>query len=150
MRHRLVPALLVLAAACSSTPSAGSAGQGAGAGAGTDASTATSAPRRGGQNLITNDEIQRTTASNAFDLVQKLRPQWLRSKSMSVQPAATAGAGNTAAIVFLNDVRYGELESLRQLDITSLRQLQFLSATEATTRWGTGYPGGAILVTANK
>jgi hypothetical protein len=148
MRHRLLPAIVVLAAACassqsSSSPSASAAG-------GTAAQATSPAPRRGGQNLITTDEIQKTVASNAFDLVQKLRPQWLRSKSMSVNPSATAGGGNTAAIVFLNDVRYGEIESLRSIEITSVRELKFLSAAEATTRWGTGYPGGAILVSANK
>jgi hypothetical protein len=146
MRHRLLPALVLVAAACSaSTQSSSPAPAPSGA-----ASAQAAAPRapRSSQNLITSEEVAKSAASNAYDVVQKLRPQWLRVKSMSV--SSIASGGSDAPSVFLNDVRYGDITSLRSIDITSLRQLQFLTAAEATTRWGTGYPAGAILVTAAK
>ena len=50
----------------------------------------------------------------------------------------------------MDDVSYGPVESLANLNAIAVREIRYLSAADATTRWGTGYPGGVILVTMKK
>jgi hypothetical protein len=38
------------------------------------------------------------------------------------------------------------VEALRVVRITETEQIRFISATDATTRWGTGHMGGVIEV----
>ena len=97
----------------------------------------------GGGNVITPEEIQ-TEGANAADgymLVQRLRPSWLRSRVSSL-----SAGGAIYPMVFLNDRPYGELTNLRDFQPSELDSLEYLSGSDATTRYGTGYPAGAIIV----
>jgi hypothetical protein len=44
----------------------------------------------------------------------------------------------------------GELDALRQLSIGNIETMRYLSAADATTKYGTGYPGGVIEVTTRR
>ncbi len=90
-------------------------------------------PRRSG-NLITAEEMQQTAiGSDAYQVIERLRPAWLRVRS---------GVG--AAVVFLNGQRYGDLDSMRTIPAGDLDSARLLSAADATTLYGTGYPAGII------
>lgn len=98
---------------------------------------------RGPQNVITFEQIADIPASDAYDVVQTLRPRWLRSRgAVSLQEP---GAG--FPVVYVGATRFGDLESLRQISASSVEELRLLSAADATTRYGTGHAGGVILVT---
>jgi hypothetical protein len=94
------------------------------------------------RNRITYEELRDLPAANALEVVQGLRSHWLRGRSSSFR----SGGGMTLPEVFVNHQHYGPLDSLRQLRTESLEELQFISAPDATTRFGTGYTGGVILV----
>ena len=47
-------------------------------------------------------------------------------------------------MVFVDGRRFGELPVLRQFGVEEIEEIRFLSASDATTRFGTGYPGGII------
>jgi hypothetical protein len=94
----------------------------------------------GNPNLITAEQIEQSTATNAYDLVQNLRPRWLQVRGMTGAPT-----GETA--VYLDGTRFGEIDALRRLNARGLRSLEFLNPTEATNRFGTGHGHGAILIT---
>lgn len=115
-------------------------------------SNATAAPRAPSrqQDVITESEIssRATEASNALQVVQKLRPQMLRPRGRS-SPTDSLGTGNLPKVI-VDDVSYGAIENLANLNANGVREIRFLSAADATTRWGTGYPGGVILVTMKK
>jgi hypothetical protein len=49
-------------------------------------------------------------------------------------------------LVYVNGVRYGEPQTLRNLRVQEVEEIRFISATDATTRWGTGHTGGVIEV----
>jgi hypothetical protein len=49
-------------------------------------------------------------------------------------------------VVYLNGTRYGSVETLRSIHSTSIREIRFLNSSDATTRYGIGHLGGAILV----
>ena len=97
-----------------------------------------SAPRRSA-NLITVEEIGTTTATNVYDAIERLRPQWLTT-------ARQRGGSSDELQVYLDATRYGSLTSLRSLSVGGVQEVHFFSASEATNRYGTGHTGGAILV----
>jgi outer membrane cobalamin receptor len=110
----------------------------------TTASTASA--KKSGPNLITYADIQKQDFRNAQEVVQRLRPQWLRGRgSVSLNDR---NGESTLPLVYIDGVKYGTLETLNQIPVTQINELQYINASDATTRWGTGLPGGVILVTS--
>jgi hypothetical protein len=100
-------------------------------------------PRRN-PSEITQEELANPSVGqlNLLQVIQQLRPNWLRVRG---SPSLTGGGRSTPGVVLDNmSQSFERLASLRAADVTSL---VFLSAGDATTRFGTGYPNGAILVT---
>jgi hypothetical protein len=101
--------------------------------------------------VITQAEIEASAAGNAYQIVQQLRPQWLRLDTVTGGALSPGATQQDPRAVFLNGRRMGELEDLRNiptgLNITSIR---FLTASQATQRWGSGFRNGAIEVTTER
>lgn len=101
------------------------------------------APRaRGDREVLFADEIQRTAAVTAYDAVRQLRPEWLRRRGRSSIQNATADV----LVVYLNGTRLGNVQMLRSVAIGSVLEIRHLDANDATTRFGTGHAGGALLI----
>ena len=100
--------------------------------------------------MITAAEIaeRAADASNALQIVQKLRPQMLATRGR-FSPADSSDAGTRPRVV-VDGVGYGSIESLANVNAISVMEIRYISATDATTRFGTGYVGGAILITTKK
>jgi hypothetical protein len=77
--------------------------------------------------------------ADAYQAVQRLRPRWLQVRS---------GVGNTVAVLYVDGGRRGPVTELRSLRPTEIQRMEYMSASDATTRFGTGHSGGAILVTS--
>lgn len=97
-------------------------------------------PRPSNPDLITQAEITRAGVSNAYDLVQKLRPIWLTKR----------GEGSffqqSDVVIYLDGTRLGGPDSLKEINSTDIESLRFLDARQATVRFGSGHVHGAILV----
>lgn len=103
---------------------------------------------RGSANVITAEEIAaKPELTNAYDAVQFLRPRFLQSRGQT-SFNATSGAGMTPPlpVVFLDNQPFGDISSLRQIAISGVQEIRYISAADATTKWGTGYPNGVIQV----
>lgn len=102
------------------------------------------------QDVITESEIaaRASEASNALQIVQKLRPQMLRSRGR-VSPNDTSGEASLPKVI-VDDVAYGTIESLANLNASQVREIKYMNASDATTKWGTGYMGGVIIVITKK
>lgn len=114
----------------------------AGAG-GTTATASTPRVARGGQNIILNSEIEAAGQDllSAWDLIMSLRPTMLRPRNLS------AGAGAEYGIVaYVDEMRLGDLEQLKNVMRATVQEIRYISATDATTRWGTGHSNGVIQV----
>jgi outer membrane cobalamin receptor len=100
---------------------------------------------RGSSDVLTRAEIAQSGAANAYELLQQLRPQFLRSRgTLSVRnPAASQ------PVVYMNEVRHGGIQTLRSILIEEIAEIRYISAPDATTRWGTGHAGGVIQVLAH-
>lgn len=96
---------------------------------------------RGSQDHITSEELRsiEMTEASAFRAIERLRPNWLRSRGSTFE-------GQTMPRVVVDGSPYGRLPSLRNLQVIDIAEMRYLDASDATTRFGTGYPGGAILV----
>ncbi len=96
----------------------------------------------GDPDVITRDEIAENNASNAYELVQSLRPQWLitRGQRSLQQPA------EVSIVIYLDNARLGAPDSMRGVALGAVQYLRFFPAPEATQRWGGGHLHGAILI----
>jgi hypothetical protein len=127
MRHRSRPLLLALVAAVLVTACAGG-------------------PRHPGavvryqDDVITAEEIERTTAENVLVLVHSRRPSWLR------------GRGNTSIlaegelIAYLDGTRLGGADELRLVTTDGIAMVRYYDPSSATIRFGTGHQHGVIQV----
>lgn len=106
------------------------------------ASGAGTGPRRQGS-ILTYEEIQALHVPSAYEVVEMLRPQFLRTRGA----ASINDPTPVPAVVYLDGFRYGDTpEALKTIDRTSVHQIEYLDSRDATTRFGTGHRGGAILV----
>jgi outer membrane cobalamin receptor len=97
---------------------------------------------RGSGPVIGQEAIEQVAANNAYDIVHTLRPSWLRSRgSISIQ---NPQAGYP--VVYVDGISFGDLTTLRQISREEVQRIEFVSAHDATTRYGTGHPGGIIMV----
>jgi|SRR5437879_251832 len=128
-RHALLISGIAIASACKSA---------GGGSAGTEAHPATYQDR----NLITQDELQRTSANNLFDAIRSLRPQWLRQS-----PTIIRQGGEGTVLVYLDGVQFGDPSTLRQISVNVVQEAHYLSASEAQARYGTQDLHGVIAVT---
>ena len=101
-------------------------------------------------NVITTEEItQNSASSTAYDLIQRLRPNYLRTRGAVHGNPTADGINRLEAVdlvVYLNENRLGGTDELRHIATTEIREIRYYSASEATTKWGTGHSAGAIQI----
>lgn len=86
-------------------------------------------------NLITAEELSDVSDRSVYEAIQVLRPQWLRR----------TGFRNDLPSAIMDNQRY-ELEILETMSPDEVFSLRYISPSDASIRWGTGYPSGAIEV----
>ncbi|HVE77635.1 MAG TPA: hypothetical protein VNA89_02180 [Gemmatimonadaceae bacterium] len=102
------------------------------------------------RNLIRAEEIAGTGAATAFEAVERLRPEYLRGRGKSTV-RAIPDVNSTApdAVlpqVYVDGVNAGSVQALRAIPATHVREVRFISAADATTRFGTNHANGVIEV----
>lgn len=116
-----------------------------GGGSGTSAQPATATRTRGTSNVITEAEISSSAYQNALEVVQNLRPQMLIPRGVGSDPSGLSAA-SIPIIIYMDDVRLGEPSSLTNIPANRIKEIRFMNARDATTRYGTGHSSGVILV----
>ena len=117
--------------------------------------------------VITEEEVRASTAENVYQLVQALRPMWLRRGGVSGHtnpapaapestPSETPGAAPAMPVssasddagirVYVERGYVGDIWSLRQIPVADVTSLEFLDTATATYRLGQGNSMGAIVV----
>ena len=99
-------------------------------------------PQRSDQNVLTAAEALKTGQSNVYYAIETARPQWLRTR-----PSGSSSGRPEVVQVYLGSSHYGEAMSLQQITVASIKEVRYMDARDATTRFGTGHGGGAIIVT---
>jgi len=98
-----------------------------------------------GRNVITAAEIVASRVSDVYQAVTQLRPEYLRRRSAA--PAVPQIGSSPTLAVYLDDLPYGGVESLRSIPLDRVRLIRFVAPFEADLKWGGTHPAGAILVT---
>ncbi len=99
-------------------------------------------PTRGSRYVITAEEISATSANNAYEAIQLLRPNLLnRDVRRSIDMYSTAGV-----VVYVQGVKYGDKESLKTISALEIAEIRYLPKSEATMRFGSDHAGGAFLI----
>jgi hypothetical protein len=111
------------------------------AGAACAASAPNEAPRPS-RDVIEPAEFEALNLATAADVVRQLRPRWLQLRSV--------GGTTEEPVVYVDNMRRGGLAALSQVPATAVREIRYFNATDATTRFGTGHRGGAIVVTTRR
>lgn len=91
-------------------------------------------------NRISAEELAAVSDLDAWSAISRLRPSWLRQGTRGASPA----------LIVDGTPESGGLETLRSFRTTDLTMLELMSAADATTRYGTGYTSGAIVVTTKR
>jgi hypothetical protein len=91
-------------------------------------------------NLITEQEIESSGETNALDVVTKLRPMFLKTRGRSTVNAG----GSEYASVFVDGQFFGELGSLRNINVSQIHEIRYLSGPEAVSKYGMRYGSGAV------
>ncbi len=89
------------------------------------------------------EELPDISGLNARQTIQRLRPRWLRPRSSSLR-------ARYLPVVFQDGIKMGGLENLDRVQSWQLNEIRHLSAADATSRYGTGYPGGIILLVTKR
>jgi hypothetical protein len=92
--------------------------------------------------VLLEEEIRGVQVATAYQIVARLRPEWLRRRGRASVRDPTAGA----VIVYLNGMREGGVRALDVIGAETVLEMEYLNGQEATTRFGTGHGGGVILV----
>ena len=109
-------------------------------------SAAISAPTTGGRNLLTEAELQVSTDRTLYEMIQRQRPTFFRSRQVR---------SNTTPVpepvhVFVDGTRVEGIESLKLFNPRNVKEVRFYEPHEANVRFGTGHHGGLIAVTLQK
>ena len=145
-RHSLAVVLTTSVVAGLAACGGGATTAGAPAGTPAPATARVARPPRGSSSLITSAEIEAAAPDilNAYQLVERLRPMMMRPRNLS---AGSVGDGNVFGVVaYVEEVRLGDVESLGTVMRATVREIRYIGATDATTRWGTGHSNGVIQV----
>ncbi len=98
--------------------------------ASTFAAACASAPRSESEtgldrNVLTLEEIQSVQALNLFEVVQRLRPRWLRVR------AGRSFNLETEIVVYQNEMLFGGPDNLRQMETKIAYEIRWLDGAKA-------------------
>jgi hypothetical protein len=100
-------------------------------------------PAHGSADRITADELGTIDVQNALQAVQRLRPNFLQNRGGA---SSSLTQGPQDVVVYVDQTRMGGPSALAQIPITDVKEIQHLSGTDATQRYGTGHGSGVIIV----
>jgi len=102
--------------------------------------------------VITQEQIERSGALTAWDVLKKEAPQLTYRENAHGQPSRLERRGQSsivlsdAPMVYLDGSRLTDFRSLQQIMASTLRRIEILNAIEGTTFYGTDAEGGVILL----
>lgn len=129
MRQRAVRAFaalfvvpLVVAVGCATSGGSGSAGS--------------------SRDVLTAADLEGMESLTAYEAIRRLRPGWLRVRGQTTM----TDPDREMPRIYLDGSFHGDGTSLHAIPMVNVMEIRYLSAREATTRFGTGHTAGAILI----
>ena len=95
-------------------------------------------------NVITAEQLGAAPYANAYDVVQSMRPSWLRLRGR------TSISQQEYVRVYLDNSLLGGVDQLRGITTRSISSIRYLDGVRATERWGLDHGQGAIVVSTRR
>ena len=96
--------------------------------------------------MLTRAELASVSANNAYEAIERLRPQWLQIRG----PSSVTQPEGDWPLVYMDNVRAGDVSMLPNIPVDDIGEIRFITGSDATTRWGTGVTGGVIEIISLK
>lgn len=106
---------------------------------------AVSTPRRS-SNIIARDEIAASGLMTMQEVIERLRPQFLRSRGRS----SIMRTSSDQVEVYVDDMYGGNTSMLRNIDATTVQQVEFVSGPETGFRFGRNHSAGVIHIVTRR
>ncbi len=94
---------------------------------------------------LTLEEINSVSATNMYDVVNRLRPRWLRVRG----GMSSFTGGEAQIVIFMGNTRLGFVDQLRQVSPEQVQSARYLDSSQAQTTLsgiGSGHVAGAIVL----
>lgn len=105
----------------------------------------TVAPATHDRSVLSYDELHTMGDQYLYDVVQRLRPDWLREHG-ATSIASGVGSAPDPVHVYVGIVRLGGPEVLTRLETAAATSLKYYTPAEAQSRFGPGNVNGVIQV----
>jgi hypothetical protein len=96
--------------------------------------------------LITEDEIDASGGSSAYDVIRKLRANFLSYRGET----SFRRTSSPYPTVYVDGQAFGEISILRTIPAVQIATIRLYRAWEATTKFGTGNMGGVIAISTRR
>jgi hypothetical protein len=97
--------------------------------------------------LITEDEVDASRGSTAFEVIQKLRANFLTYRG---ETSVYRNSSQPYPNVYVDGLEFGPIGSLRNIPAAQIATIRLYRSWEATTKFGTGNMGGVIAITTRQ
>jgi hypothetical protein len=98
------------------------------------------------RSVVTAPELQASRTAHVYEALQRLRPEFLRTRGPSsiMNPTAMGPA------VFVDRAFIGGIEVLADMPLIDVQRIRFLGAWDAATTYGEGYSNGVLEITTRR
>lgn len=93
------------------------------------------------RNLLTREQIAETNRQNAYEVVESLRSNWLRTRGPT-----SLNSSDAVVQVYIDDNRLGGVDALRTINTSLIQYIRWFDGIAATGRWGLDHGAGVIFV----
>lgn len=94
------------------------------------------------RNVITTAEIESANANTAYDLIVKYHANFLHSRG----PNSILLKQPKEPTVYLDNVEYGPINSLRSIQASTIAEIRFVEGWDAMTKYGSDHVAGVIQI----
>ncbi|HEX8849768.1 MAG TPA: hypothetical protein VF761_09585 [Gemmatimonadaceae bacterium] len=99
---------------------------------------------RSRSDIIAPAELASAGTGTAYDVVQRLRPQFLAHRALGYLTDPYGGK----PVVYYNGMCLGGIEELRTLSMFMVGEVRFLTPVAGSESFGRYHPGGVIAITS--
>lgn len=97
--------------------------------------------------LITEEEVDASLGATAFELIQRLRPNFLSYRG---ETSYYRSRSQPYPTVYVDGQEFGPISILRTIPTAEIATIRLYRSWEAATTFGTGKMGGVIAITTRR
>src|SRR4051812_45875998 len=97
--------------------------------------------------VITEDEILASRATNAYEAIHKLRANFLTNRG---ETSFNKSQSNPYPTIYLDGQEFGSIESLSSIPAEQISMIRMYRVSEANAKYGSHNPSGVIAITTKQ